>query len=243
MATAAEPSAPRHTVPSMTPAFGEPFRGFRDHSESPFFRASGYTPEETWELSVDRFAELLVKLGPRAASGPIEMSTELLCSWHREIFGALFPDHAGRLRIHREDGSEQVYFGGHVGTRRSLRARQYRGTHPRRLRDRLEEICAEFNASAAMIRETTRADTFTAVYATTRLYAKLLRAHPWIDGNLRAAFVALNAGLLTLDLPRVEFKDIELHDDLLGMAFVGKNEPYRPLAEYIGEIIKNAEST
>lgn len=226
----------------MIPSDGEPFRGFRDHSESPFFRAPGHTPEETWEISVDRLAALLASLEPLAAAGPIGMSADLLCSWHRDIFGALFPEHAGRLRGYRQGEWEQVFFGGHVGTRRSLRIREYRGTHPRKLRNRLDDICAEFNAAAATIRESSPTDTFSAVYAATRFYVKLLRAHPWIDGNLRAVFVALNAGLLTLDLPPVEFKDVELHDDLLGMAFVGKHEPYRPLAEHIRKIIQDTES-
>lgn len=73
----------------MTHSHGEPFRGFRDHSASPFFRAPGHSPEETWEFGVDRLAQLLVTLGPLAAAGPIEMSTELLCSWHRDIQLAL----------------------------------------------------------------------------------------------------------------------------------------------------------
>jgi hypothetical protein len=141
----------------MSPSHGAPFRGVRDHAESPFFRA-----------------------------GPIEMSTELLCSWHRDIFSSLFPEHAGRLRGSRHGELEHVYFGGHVGTRRSRRIREYRGTDPRKLPNRLEEICAEFNATAAALRESPGTDSFSAVYAATRLYAKLLRAHPWIDGNLRA---------------------------------------------------------
>ena len=225
----------------MTPSYGQPFRGFRDHTESPFFRAPGHSPEETWELSVDRLSQLLVTLGPLAAAGPIEMSTELLCSWHRDIFSSLFPEHAGRLRGSRHGELEHVYFGGHIGTRRSRRIREYRGTDPRKLPSRLEEICAEFNATAAALRESPGTDSFSAVYAATRLYAKLLRAHPWVDGNLRAGVVALNASLLTLGLPRVQFKDLELHDDLLGIAFVGKHEPYRPLAEQIAKIISNTD--
>jgi hypothetical protein len=43
------------------------------------------------------------------------MSTELLCSWHRTIFGALFPEHSGRLRWRRGGEWEHVYFGGRVG--------------------------------------------------------------------------------------------------------------------------------
>ena len=61
-------------------------------------------------------------------------------------------------------------------------------------------------------------------------------------GNLRGTTVALNAALLTLNIPRVQFKDLERHDHLLGIAFVGKHDPYRPLAEYIAEIISDTDS-
>jgi len=80
-----------------------------------------------------------------------------------------------------------------------------------------------------------------AVHAATRLYVKVLRAHPFVDGNLRAGYVSLNTGLLTLGLDTVEFTDLELHDELLGIAFVGKHEPYRPLAEQIAKIISNTD--
>jgi fido (protein-threonine AMPylation protein) len=212
----------------MTPTRGAPFRGFRDDEESPFFCAAGRTPEETWELSVDRLAQLLVGLGPRADAGPIEMSPGLLCSWHREIFGELFPDRAGRLRGFRDGQAEHVYFGVHD--------RGYRGTTPRELRRRLDKICTEFNTAAAGIRDSGSTDTFDAVHAATRLYAKVLRAHPFVDGNLRGTTVALNAGLATLGLNIVGFNDLQRHDELLGTAFVGRNDPYRPLAEYIAEL-------
>ena len=225
----------------MTPSLGAPFRGFRDHSESPFFCASGHTPEETWEVSVDRLAQLLVGLGPHAKSGPIEMSATLLCSWHREIFGSLFPEDAGRLRWRRGLDWEHVYFGGNIGTHRPRDIRLYRGTVPRELRRRLRKICAEFNTAAASIRESDSINSYNAVHAATRLYAKVLRAHPWVNGNLRATTVALNAALLTLGLGTVGFKDLELHDDLLGIAFVGRNDPYRPLAEHIAKIINDPD--
>lgn len=218
----------------MNPSHGAPFRGFRDDEESPFFCAAAHTPEETWELSVDRLARLLVDLGPLADAGPIEMSTRLLCSWHREIFGTLFPEDAGRLRSFRDGQWEHVYFGVHK--------RGYRGTTPRALRRRLDKICAEFNTAVAGIRESPGSESFGAIHAATRLYAKVLRAHPWVDGNLRGTTVALNAALLTLSLPRVHFNDLARHDHLLGIAFVGKHDPYRPLAEHITKIIGDTES-
>jgi fido (protein-threonine AMPylation protein) len=209
----------------MTPGRGAPFRGFRDDTESPFFCAIGHTPEETWDLSVDRLAHVLVDLGPLADTGPIVMSTQLLCSWHREIFGALFPEDAGRLRSLRDGQWEHIYFGVHK--------RGYRGTTPRELRRRLEKICTV----ATGIRASAGSDSFSAIHAATRLYAKVLRAHPWVDGNLRGTTVALNAGLATLGLDTVGFNDIERHDELLNTAFIGKHDPYRPLAEYIAELV------
>jgi hypothetical protein len=78
----------------VSPSHGAPFRGFRDDEESPFFCAAGLTPEQTWDISIDQLAQLLAQLGPVAKSGAIEMSTGLLCSWHGDIFGKLFPGDA-----------------------------------------------------------------------------------------------------------------------------------------------------
>jgi hypothetical protein len=61
----------------VSPTHGAPFRGFRDHEESPFFCAPGLTPEQTWDISIDRLAQLLAKLGPVAESGAVEMSPAL----------------------------------------------------------------------------------------------------------------------------------------------------------------------
>ena len=137
------------------------------------------------------------------------------------------------MRGFRDGQAEHVYFGVHN--------RGYRGTTPRELRRRLEKICTEFNTAAAQIRAAEATDTYSAVAAATRLYAKVLRAHPFVDGNLRGTTVALNAALRTLNLARVQFTDLELHDELLGTAFVGRNDPYRPLAEHIAEIISTSE--
>jgi len=213
----------------MSPTHGAPFRGFRDDEQSPFFCAAGLTPEETWDISIDRLAQLLAELGPVAKSGAIEMSPGLLCSWHGTIFGELFPQDAGHMRGFRDGQAEHVYFGVHD--------RGYRGTTPRELRRRLEKICKQFNTDAARIRASSSADTFDAAATATRLYVKILRAHPFVDGNLRAGYVALNIGLLTVGLDTVEFADLYLHDELLDVAFVGRNDPYRPLAEHIAEIV------
>lgn len=211
------------------------FSGFSDLPESPFYCSPGLSPTETWDRSVTEMAALFFELPEIVVSPAFSFSPALLCDWHRRLFGCLFPDHAGRLRWRRAEEWDHVYFGGNVGTNRSRRIKEYRGAHPRRLPKRMRDICNEFNGErdeliSASLDSISIDD---AAHTAARLYVKLLRAHPWIDGNLRVSYVALQAALISLDLPPVGFSDLEQHDDLIGRAFRGRNEPYRPLARHI----------
>lgn len=216
------------------------FAGFSDRPESPFYCSKGISAVETWDRSVDSMAALLLALPAIVHEPGFQFTTDLLCHWHGRIFGDLFPDEAGRFRWRKAGEWEHVFFGGNVGTVRSRRTKEYRGVHPRKLRKRVEEICEEFNEARAslMAAEPGSASLNEATYAVARLYAKLLRAHPWVDGNLRVAFVALHAALLSLDLPRVMFPDLVRHDDLIGVAFRNDNAPYLQLADYIADYIR-----
>ncbi|HEY8502155.1 MAG TPA: Fic family protein [Solirubrobacterales bacterium] len=216
------------------------FVQFQDNPESPFYCADGISAVETWDRSVEAMADVLIEL-PQVTTGDFRLTPELLSEWHRQIFGELFPEDAGRLRWRKEGEWEEVFFGGDVGTARSRRTKEYKGTHPKKLPDRVSEICDEFNeARKALIEaEPGSISLNDATYVAARLYCKILRVHPWVDGNLRVAFVALHTSLLSLDLPRVMFRDLQEHDDLIGIAFRGDNEPYRPLATYIAEYIRD----
>jgi fido (protein-threonine AMPylation protein) len=216
------------------------FVEFQDNPESPFYCAEGISAVETWDSSVDAMTEVLLELPDLLLRDNFELTPDLLLSWHREIFGALFPDDAGRFRWRKDGDWEEVFFGGDVGTARSRRTKEYRGVHPRKLLERVEEICTEFNEArdALVSAEPGSVAIDDAAYAVARLYCKILRVHPWVDGNLRIAFVALHAALLSLGLPRVTFRDLQEHDKLIGIAFRGDNEPYRPLAGYIAGYIR-----
>jgi fido (protein-threonine AMPylation protein) len=216
------------------------FAVFQDEPESPFYCSEGISAAETWERSVDAMADVLMEL-PEVVRSDFALTPELLCDWHGQVFGELFPGEAGRLRWRKDGDWEEVFFGGDIGTARSRRTKEYRGAHPKKLPERVREVCDEFNAArqALAAAEPGSASLDDAAYAVARLYAKLLRVHPWVDGNLRVAFVALHAGLLSLDLPRVVFRDLQRHDELIGFAFRGDNEPYLQLAIYIAEYIRD----
>lgn len=216
------------------------FSGFRDDAESPFACADGLTPEATWEASLEELALALTELPARC---PMRVSPELLVEWHAQIFKGLFPTDAGRVRSRRDGEWEEVFFGANVGTRNSLRHKQYKGVHPNKLNQRLKAICAEANEGMEAVRRHGNPPLRAATLVAARFYAKVLRAHPFVDGNLRAAYVGLSAVLLSVDLLIVEFKDLEIHDDLLGTAFRGDNDPYHPLAAHIADIILTAAET
>jgi fido (protein-threonine AMPylation protein) len=216
------------------------FVEFRDNPESPFYRAVGISAVETWNRSVEAMTDVLLEL-PALISEDFRMTPKLLSGWHQEIFGELFPEAAGGLRWRKDGEWEEVYFGGDVGTIRSRRTKEYKGAPPRKLPERVQEICDEFNVAREelAVAEPGTVALEEGAYVVARLYCKILRAHPWVDGNLRVAFVAFHAALLSIDLPRVKFHDLQEHDELIGIAFRGDHEPYRPLARYIADYIRD----
>jgi fido (protein-threonine AMPylation protein) len=232
--------------------YAKEFAEFHDVPESPFYESTalGLGPVDTWEHLTKRMDGLITTTrehyGPDL---PFEVSPDLLDDWHREIFSQAFPEDGGRRRSRKDGGWEHVFFGANIGTRRSRRQKQFRGAHPMRIAGHQKRACREHNKGAVALRETVLAaqrgdgdppKLEEATYMVARLYTKILRVHPWPDGNLRTAYVALQAALAGLDLPAIEFKDLERHDDMLGIAFQGDDSPYRGLSDLIAEIIRDA---
>jgi prophage maintenance system killer protein len=104
---------------------------------------------------------------------------------------------------------------------------------------RLRGACETYNTKQAALQY--RMGTLAAVEGATppaELYAAILEIHPFIDGNLRAAFVALQVGLASLGLPLIDFRSVlEYHDECLGWAMRGDTDrTIAPLAELIVEL-------
>jgi fido (protein-threonine AMPylation protein) len=234
-----------HTTPRGEESVERPqgdfgmFRVFADHPESPFFRADRRTPEETWDEICDCGASAIndVRSRIRADKQPVEPG--LIRHWHHVIFESTFPRDAGRFRGKLEDGSwEEVFFGVAVGTARTQRVRPVKGAHPNRIEPQLGQICDQFNSHAEETLEAGVTTLRASSTACARLYARVLNVHPFIDGNLRAAFTTLQFALQTLDLPMVEFPNIEEHNAALDTALrVDSNQSYDPLGTLIAAII------
>ena len=120
-------------------------------------------------------------------------------------------------------------------------SRLVEGTSGRREIERqLGLVCERFDAARRSV-EGRRAATpaAEAIGVAAALYGDLLRIHPFVDGNLRAAFVALQAGLRSLGLPGVSFgRVLERHDDAIGWAIRGdQHNTNEPLTALLAELM------
>jgi fido (protein-threonine AMPylation protein) len=219
----------------------ETFATFCDKPGSPFYQAPGLTPEQTWQVQYSHMRqavdEVLTKASPDEPLG-----VEHLLRWHGAIFHETFPDDAGRLRSHDEHGElEFVRFGIGVGTALTRRVKERRGAHPDRIRKQLEKGFTQFEGGVADLTARQPVAIAEAAFVAARLYGRILRIHPFVDGNLRAAFACLTAALRRLGLPPVEFSDLGAHDEVIGFALrTDGKQTYDPLARLIVEIIKSA---
>ncbi len=191
------------------------FAGFRDDADAPFYvsRMPGIpTAEATASEIVACFSRVVFGVMRAATREPLGMSRGDLLRWHRATFRTTFPDRAGRLRddptafqirwreageLHRRalQGSDAVTVAAEVDAAFAAydAERQERRPEERRLRE--------------------------AVHVAAALYVELLRIHPFEDGNLRAAFPALQGALISLGAAPVDFEDaVAQHDEALGWA-------------------------
>lgn len=215
-----------------------------DDPQSPFYAALGRTPSETWDHARGRMIELVAELGSHAAD-QIVVSVEQLRTAHWRIFGDLFPEEAGRFRWKHQGEWETGLFGIGVGSGPRSAVRPMRGAHPRRIEGQLQDAFREFQQTLSDLERRSQGGEeipkIASTKAAARLYAKALRIHPFVDGNLRASYVTLQAALLRLGLAGVEFVDYQTHDEALARALLpgGRRQSYEPLAELIAGLIPN----
>jgi fido (protein-threonine AMPylation protein) len=219
------------------------FNRFHDEPGSPFYQAVDMSPEETWAEIVRGVENALVEICERRAAGRISLEPTLIARWHEEIFESTFPQDAGRFRGKLPNGEwEHVSFGIHVGTAKTRRVADAKGSHPTRIHENIDRACQQYGVVLGdLLVGRTVMPLKDATFACARFYAKLCSIHPFIDGNLRTAFVALQAGLLNFDLPAIEFPIYEDHATCLDIALrIDQRQSYEPLAELIEHVLKSA---
>jgi len=213
------------------------FEDFRDSPEAPFYRAGAMSAEATWAEATLRLARVLRSAAAEAQRRPGMLDAERVCAWHRAIFLTTFERDAGRVRA----DDEPVEFGVPLQMDDELRDVPVRGTLGRiAIMQELRLACETFNASTAALRNCERAvKVVEGVEPAAVLYSAILKIHPFVDGNLRAAYVALTVGLASVGLPAIDFRPaLDRHDECLGWAMRSDaHQTIDPLVRLIAELM------
>lgn len=219
----------------------ETFRTFEDHQESPFYRSGDLSPQETWAEIYDALRHCIAGVVYSAQRLDLDFVPETLRAIHHEIFGSTFPADAGRFRDRDAHGEpEHVHFAIEVGTVTTSTTRTVQGAHPDRLGEQLERAFAEFRTRLARLEEAEAVSLDEAAVVPASLYAKLLRIHPFVDGNLRAAYAMLMGALVRMGLPMVVMPHGE-HDEAVSRALrTDRHQSYVPLARLLVTAIREA---
>jgi fido (protein-threonine AMPylation protein) len=212
------------------------FERFRDEPDSDYFQAPSLTPEQTWQEIRARVG-LVASEAVALALEDATLTPQLLYTWHQRIFKTTFPEDAGRLR------RDTATYGYVVGPKDAAVNKTGRGTRPRALPSRLRKVCEEFNRTAARLEGARAPRLIDVTFPAARVYAKLLSAHPWSDGNGRTCYVALQFALVRLGALSVSLPDYAEQQWHLGRALrTGGGQSYEPLAAYLAEKIRAVEA-
>lgn len=191
------------------PGFGD----LRDEPDAPFYLSRERefaTPEKTAAEILRRFSGVVFNVIDAADRAPITLELEDVIGWHRAVFTSTFPHQAGQLR------SGPTFFGVQWIEDGKHRHRMAQGAEPRFQRDEIRSALGAYNQEVRTGRSRSLRAALTHAVA---LYTSLLRIHPFEDGNLRAAFPALQAALVSLGSFPVFFPHaVEEHDDAIGWA-------------------------
>jgi fido (protein-threonine AMPylation protein) len=191
------------------------FADFRDDQNSRFYRShlpAFGTPQKTAAEIHRCLSRVVESVVAAAAQSPLRMELADLLRWHTGIFNTTFPHEAGQLR------DTQTQFGVRWRENGTLHQRAVTGSDPAAIRAELRAAFAAYNAERERCPPERRSARETAIAAAS-LYADILRTHPFDDGNLRAAYPALQGALVSLGGRAVDFQDaLTEHDEALGWA-------------------------
>ena len=213
------------------------FGPFNDVLDSPFYAAEDLSPTQTWEQIAEHVV-LATTVAAIHGTAQRDISVEAICRLHEIIFRTTFPEHAGRLR----QRGEEARYGIVLGTAEQPVVKSERATAGARLQQRLQQLCDEFNSATAEQDQLDAVQLDDLVFIAVRLYAKMLSAHPFLDGNGRAAFTILQYALARSDLPCVALENFEAHQRTLGTALRRDGrQSYAPLQALIVAKLNEAQ--
>lgn len=154
--------------------------------EAPFYQAPGYSPDATRTELALQFAKVTVNVFEQGERKPV--SLDRLVTFHRHLFRPFFREDVGAGRF-RHDW-EGVSFGTWVEVEPDWwEMRGVSGAPMGEARARLRAACEPFEPAVG------RVPAVDPVRDAAELLTEVVLTHPFVDGNLRAGVIAMQAGL------------------------------------------------
>lgn len=177
------------------------FAQFTDKPGSAFYDAPGLTAQEAWERVLEELARVCV-LAALDGTADVPLDVHDIELIHRGIFEPVFGPEVSGFR----SSGELVDFPVYVGTRARPEMRTRHGASPKQIRKRLRRALRDFDADLTELARDADEQGVAlrdAVEIAVRLYVRIIRIHPFMDGNGRVAWAAFSHALRRCGLPLV----------------------------------------
>ena len=215
------------------------FAQFGDKPDSAFYAAPGLTAKETWERVVEELARVCV-VAALDGTRDVPLGVDDLELIHRGIFEPVFGSSVAGFR----SSDEFVDFPIYVGTRARPELRTRHGASPKQIQKRLRHALRNFDGGlTALARQAAaqRAELRDAVEIAVKLYVRIIRIHPFMDGNGRVAWAAFGYALRRCNLPLVEISPTLDTRWALGTALRrDADQDYGPLVDIVTSTLRTS---
>lgn len=224
-----------HVVESARATFAR----FTDKPGSAFHEAPGFTAHEVWERVVEELARVCV-IAALDGTRDVPLDVDDIQLIHRAIFGPVFGAGVAGFRA----SGELVDFPIYVGARARPELRARRGASPKQIRKRLQHALRDLDLDLVTLARRAREDGVglrDAVEITVKLYVRIIRIHPFMDGNGRVAWVAFSYALRRCGLPLLVIPPTLDTRWALGAALRhGAGQDYEPLVDIVTRALRTS---
>lgn len=188
--------AERSDTDALVRAVHETFGSFSDSEGSEYHTAGDLSPEETWRRITVELARVCGVAARLGESGQVFGVVDLQ-QIHEGIFAPVF----GEALSLRDSKHERVVFPIVLGPLERPLRKSRPGAYHKQVERRLRDALRDFELSMRSFAERGSIELADAVEAALRLYVRILRTHPWIDGNGRTAWCSFVYALQRCDIP------------------------------------------
>lgn len=199
--------------------------------------AAGLTEKETAEAirnSLVRTRALASIHGGRDTP----MSVGFVQACHRSIFSPAFGEQTLDFRRNRADIVEYPYY---LETHGTVVVKTTTGNAPKQVVRQLRDASRAFERAVTALEKNPNPELADAVRPCLAMYAKIIRIHPYMDGNGRTARAVFSYTLGRVGLPDIHVKITDQTRLALGHAIRPKKTPnLEPLVAIVVDVLKRS---